>query len=103
MPSAAADLQEQNDNLLLEGKFADAVFANEELLKLRTAAQGVDHWQTTNARLAVEFARRLADLPPDEQARWQTVIRDMVNAARGTAKGEFAAALPLVAPISRTV
>ena len=55
-----ADAQErQLEQLQTAGKFDDALKVAETLAKLRTKAQGANHWQTVNARWDLEAVNRV--------------------------------------------
>src|ERR1019366_4319671 len=45
-----------------------AVKAQREVLAIRTKQGGAKHWQTTDARLALEYTELLSKMPPDKRA-----------------------------------
>lgn len=52
-----------------EARFAEAVAPAEEVLRIRQAAQGDDHWETGDAARLLATLRLVAALPPEAQAR----------------------------------
>src|SRR5205807_10188456 len=54
------DLQKEMASLTAAGKFTEAQKLAEEELHIRTAAQGKGHWETVNARFAVEALKAVS-------------------------------------------
>ena len=52
-----AQLQQQIAQLRREGRFAEAIEPAREVAEIRTRLQGADHWQTADARRAVDDLR----------------------------------------------
>src|SRR5262245_3869413 len=47
------------------GKYQEAQAPAREIVQIRRRMQGVNHWQTTDARLQEAFLKKVAALPPD--------------------------------------
>jgi CHAT domain-containing protein/tetratricopeptide (TPR) repeat protein len=60
-----AKLEQQIAQLQKEGKFAEAIEPAHEVAEIRTRLQGADHWQTADARRAVDDLRQIAALPEE--------------------------------------
>src|SRR5262249_51652301 len=60
-----AQLEQQIALLRRAGWFAEAIEPAREVEEIRTRLQGADHWQTADARRAVDGLRKIADLPEE--------------------------------------
>ena len=60
-----AQLEQQIAQLRRAGLFAEAIAPAREVAEIRTRLQGGDHWQTADARRAVDDLRRIATLPEE--------------------------------------
>jgi CHAT domain-containing protein/tetratricopeptide (TPR) repeat protein len=63
--SRVAKLEQQIAQLQREGRFAEAIEPAREAAEIRTRLQGADHWQTADARRAVDDLRTIAALPEE--------------------------------------
>jgi hypothetical protein len=63
--SQVAKLEQRIAQLRQEGKFAEAIGPAREVAEIRTRLQGGDHWQTADARRAVDDCRTIAALPEE--------------------------------------
>src|SRR6516162_7344138 len=73
-------LEQQIAQLQKEGKFAEAIAPAREVAEIRTRLQGADHWQTADARRAVDDLRKIATLPEDGRKAMASV-GDLVQKA----------------------
>src|SRR5262249_51523876 len=60
-----AKLEQQIAQLRREGRLGEAIEPAREVAEIRTRLQGADHWQTADARRAVDDWRTIAALPED--------------------------------------
>jgi tetratricopeptide (TPR) repeat protein len=60
-----AKLEQQIAQLRLEGRFTEAIEPAREVAEIRTRLQGADHWQTADARRAVDDLRKIATSAED--------------------------------------
>jgi hypothetical protein len=60
-----AKLEQQIAQLQGAGRFAEAIEPAREVAEIRTRLQGADHWQTADARRAVDNLRTIAALPEE--------------------------------------
>ena len=79
-----AELQEQR------GNWDQAVVRRKEALAIRERMDGKEHWQTTDARLALAFAERAATLGPADRAKLGGALRNEQEAARLEEQGKYA-------------
>src|SRR5205085_8740015 len=63
----AAELEQRIEKLEAADKYAEAIRLGEELLTLRTKAQGADHWETVNVRWGLMALKKVAALPKDKR------------------------------------
>jgi tetratricopeptide (TPR) repeat protein/CHAT domain-containing protein len=75
--------------------FAAARKVRQELLAIRTRLHGGQHWQTTDARLALAYVERLARLPADQRRRLAEADRLHERAMDLARQGKDDQALPL--------
>jgi hypothetical protein len=62
-----AELEKAINRLVAAAKPAEACQPAEEVLALRTEAQGREHWETVNARIQLEVVRAVSKQPAAEQ------------------------------------
>ncbi len=89
------ELQEADD-------YKGANRAAEELLTLRTNAQGADHWETTSAKSWLGQVQKIAVLPPEQRASWWKARAGAVEAGKLHSQGKYAEALKLKEEWSRS-
>jgi tetratricopeptide (TPR) repeat protein len=91
----AAALEKRVGELEAAARFADAVRPAEEVLALRRRVQGEDHWQTADARRALETFRRLARQPAAVRQEAASVPKLLQQADGLNDRRQHAAAEPL--------
>jgi CHAT domain-containing protein/tetratricopeptide (TPR) repeat protein len=88
-------LEKEFETLTAAGKFAEAQTQAEEVLRLRTAAQGKDHWETVNAHwtvVALQAAQKQSAADQAAFAQWGAWLREAEALAK---KAQHAQAQPL--------
>jgi hypothetical protein len=98
--------QDQVRDYQQEGRFKEALASAEALVKLRSKAQGADHWQTVNARIEADAIRRVLQQPEQGQKdhiRSQELQRQADELARKARYAEAQALLEKVLTIRRKV
>src|SRR5438128_730353 len=70
----AAELVKRIEECEAGDKYAEAIVAAEELLRLRQQIQGVDHWQVVSARIQLQTMRAAAQLPAERRIEWRRVV-----------------------------
>ena len=98
-PAPAADLAKRVQKLdsainqrLDAGQIAEAVLPAREKLDLLARTLGKDHWQTGDARRALETYHRLAGLPREVQDRYVKARQANTRASQLHARGQYAEA-----------
>jgi hypothetical protein len=91
----ATQQEKQLTQLQEAGKFDDALKVAEALAELRTNVQGADHWQTVNARAAVEALHRVLRATPEQQQNYQRTFALERQAEALADKGNYRDAQPL--------
>ena len=76
-------------------RYPEAVSAAEELLALRTRAQGPDHWEAANARWTLAGLRKVAALSEQKRLGWRKAAQAAAEAGRLEQQARYAKALPL--------
>jgi CHAT domain-containing protein/tetratricopeptide (TPR) repeat protein len=76
----------------LRGDWARALARRQEALAVRERVDGMDHWRTADARLAVAFAEKVGGLAAADRARVQTALRKEQETAQLQAQGKNAEA-----------
>lgn len=97
----AADLQKRIDAAEQADMLDDAVRLHEELLSLRTRAQGADHWQAVYQRLRLDNDRSLAVLNAKQRADWRRALAGGLEARQLQAKTAYSGAEPLFLEVRR--
>jgi hypothetical protein len=90
----AAELNKKIEQAEQADQYDKAIQYTEELLALRTKVQGADHWETADARRALEDFRKVAVLLPADRRRWRQAKAGVTAAQQLEAKGEFGKAEP---------
>jgi CHAT domain-containing protein/Tfp pilus assembly protein PilF len=72
----------------LSGDFTAAVKERNQVLTLRTKLDGEKHWRTANARVAVEFAEKMAGLPEADRTRILDALRKEQQAIKLANQGQ---------------
>jgi CHAT domain-containing protein/tetratricopeptide (TPR) repeat protein len=89
-----ADLEKRLADLVAAGKCREAQEPAREVFTIRTRVQGADHWQSADARRAVETLERLTGLPAADQADHARIAPLQKQAAQLLEHGRAAQALP---------
>jgi CHAT domain-containing protein/tetratricopeptide (TPR) repeat protein len=77
------------------GQLADAVETRRELLRMHEKRLGKDHWETTNARIALEDAQRLDKMTVQQRAKLRQAEAWNAEVFRLWSAGKSKEALPL--------
>lgn len=91
----AADLQKRSLAKEQADEYDEAIKLADELLTLRTKAQGADHWESMNQRWEVERLRKLAARGTEDRAAWRKALQGSIKAQFFDAQAKFAQAEPL--------
>ncbi len=91
----AAELQEKINAAEKADQYDQAIKLHEELVALRTTAQGAEHWETVNARWQLDAARKVAALTAQQRDGWREAVQGAFEAQKLEAKGRYADAQPL--------
>jgi len=91
----AKQLDEQINTALKGDRWDEAIARAEELLALRTRAQGPKHFQTADADWRLRALRRVARLPASDRVAYRAARTMNEEAEALHAKGKYAAAQPL--------
>jgi tetratricopeptide (TPR) repeat protein len=76
-------------------RWDEAIARAEELLALRTRAQGLKHFETVNAEWRLKTLRRIAPMPPEDRVAYQSARTMNVQAEALLAQGKYALAQSL--------
>jgi tetratricopeptide (TPR) repeat protein len=91
----AKQLDEQIDKALKADRWNEAMAKAEELLVLRTRAQGPKHFETVSAEWRLKALHRVAPMTKDDRAAYQSARTMKEQADALNAQGKYAAAQPL--------
>jgi tetratricopeptide (TPR) repeat protein len=91
----AAEFSEKIRAAQAADDYVEVVRLCEELLALGSRVQGADHWQVVNQKWALEGARKLAELSPDQRAAWRKSNEGASEALRLETQFQQAKAFPL--------
>jgi tetratricopeptide (TPR) repeat protein len=91
----ARQLDEQIDNALNADRWDEAIARAEELLALRTRAQGPKHFDTADAEWRLDALRRVAPMPHEERVAYQSASTMTEQAEALFSQGKFTQAEPL--------
>jgi tetratricopeptide (TPR) repeat protein len=78
-------------------QYVKAIRLRQEVVRLQEKRLGKDHWQTTDARLALESSRRRAGMSPEEHAALLQAQADNERAAQLYKQGKFREAVQVAA------
>jgi CHAT domain-containing protein/tetratricopeptide (TPR) repeat protein len=91
----AEELDKAIEAALKADRWDEAIAKAEELLALRVKVQGPKHFQTMTLQWDLKALRRLAPMPREDRAAYQSAITMIEQAGQLTAQGKYAAAQPL--------
>ena len=91
----AGELTKAIEGALKADRWDEAIAGAEELLALRTRAQGPKHFETVNAEWRLMALRRVAPMPHEDRLAYQSAITLNGSAEIHYAEGRFAQAQPL--------
>jgi len=94
--SRAKQLDEQIDKAVMADRWDEAIARAEELLALRTRAQGPKHFETVNAEWRLQAFRRVAPMPHEDRVAYQSAHNMNEQAITLNAQGKYAQAQPLL-------
>jgi tetratricopeptide (TPR) repeat protein len=87
-----AKLEQQIDQLRRAGRFAEAIEPAREVTEIRTRLQGADHWQSADARRAMDDLRTIAALPEEGRKAMASVGEFEAKAGAARDRAQFAEA-----------
>jgi CHAT domain-containing protein/tetratricopeptide (TPR) repeat protein len=90
----AAALEKRIAELETADRYAEAVTGVEDLLALRTRAQGPDHHETADTKWALAALRKVAALPEAKRRGWRRATQGAAEAGRLEQQARYAQALP---------
>jgi len=91
----AKQLDEQIDAAMKADRWDKAIARAEELLALRTRAQGPKHFETVNAEWRLKTLRRVAPMPLEDRVAYQSANTTDGQAITLDDQGKYARAQPL--------
>ncbi|MGO9465961.1 MAG: tetratricopeptide repeat protein [Isosphaeraceae bacterium] len=91
----AKQLDEQIDQATKADRWDEAIARAEELLALRTRAQGPKHFETVNAEWRIKTLRRLASMSDEDRVACQSADTMKARSEPLVAQGKYAQAQPL--------
>ncbi len=91
----AKQLDEQIDKALKADRWDGAIARQEELLALRTRAQGPKHFETVSAEWRLKALRRVAPMPPEDRVAYRSADSMNEQALALNAQVKYAQAQPL--------
>ncbi len=91
----AEELDKAIEAALKADRWDEAIARAEELLALRTRAQGPKHFETVNAEWRLKTLRRVAPMPQEDRVAYQSARTMNEQAETLTAQGKYAQAQPL--------
>jgi tetratricopeptide (TPR) repeat protein len=92
----AKQLDEQIDKAMKDDRWDEAVARAEELLALRTKTLGPRHFETVDAEWRFKALRRVAPMPKDDRAAYQSASAVQKQAYILVGQGEYGRAQPLL-------
>src|SRR5262245_43943990 len=90
----AAELDKEADALFARGRSAEALVKLEEIWQLRKRVQGEKHWQTTDARILLEYMRQTFGLRPSQNEQLTSALGLLSDALEIRDPAQLAAAEP---------
>jgi tetratricopeptide (TPR) repeat protein len=81
------------------GQYVKAIRLRKEVVRLLEKGLGKDHWQTTDARLALQDSRRLAGLSPEDRAALLQAVADTYRAVQLHQQGRSREAVPIAVQV----
>jgi tetratricopeptide (TPR) repeat protein len=90
------EIEKRIDELILSGRFAEALRPAEEIVEIRTHVQGTNHWQSVDARRKLELCRVLRDRPSAERVDYTSSVKLKEDARQFLAKAQYKQAEPLL-------
>ncbi|HET6884276.1 MAG TPA: tetratricopeptide repeat protein [Pirellulales bacterium] len=97
----AAELQKRISAAEQSDHYDEAITLHEELLALRRAAQGADHWEVMDQTWNLDATRTVAALPAERRAAWRKAVHGLSEVRKLYAKGQYAKAQPLLREFRR--
>ena len=91
----AEELDKAIEAALKADRWDEAIARAEELLALRTRAQGPKHFETVNAEWRLKTLRRVAPMPKEDRVAYQSANTMNEQAETLWAQGKYAQAQPL--------
>jgi len=91
----AEELDKAIEAALKADRWDDAIARAEEMLALRTRAHGPKHFETVNAEWRLKGLRRVAPLPNEDRAAYESAWTMNEHAIALIAQGEYSRAQPL--------
>src|SRR5262249_31868953 len=88
----AEQLDEQIDKAIVSDRWSEAVAKAEELLTLRKRAQGPTHFDTVTEEWRAKALRRVAEMPEDDRAAYQSAQIKNRQVEALYAQGKYSAA-----------
>ncbi|MFI5455885.1 MAG: CHAT domain-containing protein [Isosphaerales bacterium] len=92
----AEELDKAIEAALKADQWDEAIAKAEELLALRTRAQGLKHFETVTAEWRLKTLRRVAPMPEADRAAYQSASIMLEQAETLNAQGKYAQAQPLL-------
>ena len=91
----AEELDKAIETALKADRWDEAIARAEELLALRTRAQGPKHFETMDAEWRLKALRRVAPMPKEDRVAYRSAITMNEQAEALDAQGKYAQARPL--------
>jgi tetratricopeptide (TPR) repeat protein len=91
----AKELEAQLDSALKADRWDEAIAKAEELLALRARVQGPKHFDTISADWRLKALRRVAPMPKEDRAAYESTITMSEQALALNAQGKYSQAQPL--------
>jgi CHAT domain-containing protein len=92
----AAEWEQKIDELCRAGHYTEAQEAARQVLALRRRVQGVEHWETADARRLLQTLEKIAALPDEARAELRELTRLDARVMQLYRQGHYADALPLL-------
>jgi len=92
----AVELERQAAAAVEADDYRTAIKASEELLALRTRAQGRDHWETVMEWWTLETRKKISAMPAENRAVWRKAVQGAVKAQELGKKGAYGEARALL-------
>jgi tetratricopeptide (TPR) repeat protein len=90
----AANLERRADKAKNAQNYNKVIGLREELLALRAKTQGIDHWETIDAKWELDAARKMAALPAKQRADFQKARQKDDKADQFDKEGQYAKVQP---------